>query len=238
VFPDKFLYLILMLASLAYPLAQSFEKKIALWKKWKHMFPAMLITAGFFLIWDEFFTRIGVWSFSEKYTLGFNIGSLPIEEWLFFLIVPYCCFFVYFVSIYFIKRDVLAKYQRVISLVFIIILLLAAVFYYNHWYTAFTCSASAFLLIYLSFVKRVNYLGRFFIGYGISLVPFLIVNGVLTSKPVVMYNDAENSGFRIFIDGFANIPVDDLAYCLLLLLMNVSLYETFAARNKRDFELS
>ena len=52
-----------------------------------------------------------------------------------------------------------------------------------------------------------------------------------------MYNDAENSGFRIFIDGIANIPVDDLAYCLLLLLMNVSLYETFASRNKRDFEL-
>jgi len=86
-------------------------------------------------------------------------------------------------------------------------------------------------------VKRVNYLGRFFIGYGISLIPFLIVNGVLTSKPVVIYNDAENSGFRIFIDGIANIPVDDLAYCLLLLLMNVSLYETFSSRNKPDFEL-
>jgi lycopene cyclase domain-containing protein len=67
-----------MLASLAYPLAQSFEKKIALWKKWKYMFPAMLITAGFFLIWDEFFTRIGVWSFSEKYTLGFNIGRMAL----------------------------------------------------------------------------------------------------------------------------------------------------------------
>jgi lycopene cyclase domain-containing protein len=225
-----------MLASLAYPLAQSFEKKIALWKKWKYMFPAMLITAGFFLIWDEFFTRIGVWSFSEKYTIGFNIGSLPFEEWLFFLIVPYCCFFVYFVANYFIKKDILRLYHPVISALFIVILIASASFNFNRWYTAFTCSSSAILIFYLAFYKRVNYLGRFYIGYAISLIPFLIVNGVLTSKPVVIYNDSENSGYRIFIEGFSNIPVEDLAYCLLLLLMNVSLYESFASQNKRDIE--
>lgn len=232
-FPDKFLYLFLMLASVAYPLAQSFEKKISLWKKWKYMFPAMLITAGFFLIWDEFFTRIGVWSFSEQYTIGFNIGSLPFEEWLFFLVVPYCCFFVYFVSIYFIKKDILRRYQPIISALFIVILAVSASFNYDRWYTSFTCFSPAVLIFYLAFFKRVDYLGRFYIGYAISIIPFLIVNGVLTSRPVVTYNDSENSGYRIFIEGFSNIPVEDLAYCLLLLLMNVSLYEIFASRNKR-----
>ena len=71
-------------------------------------------------------------------------------------------------------------------------------------------------------------------GYFISLIPFLIINGVLTSRPVVMYNDLENSGIRIFIQGVSNIPVEDLAYCLLLLLMNIGLYEAFSSRNKRD----
>lgn len=232
--PDKFLYLALMLGSLLYPLAQSFERRISLWKKWKHMFPAILITAGFFLIWDEFFTRIGVWSFNEQYTLGKYIGSLPIEEWLFFLIVPYCCFFVYFVAAYFIKKDVLKNSSRLIATLFIVILIIAGLSHLDRWYTSTTCLLPAALLIYLTWIARVDYLGRFFMGYFISLIPFLIINGVLTSRPVVMYNDLENSGIRIFIQGVSNIPVEDLAYCLLLLLMNIGLYEAFSSRNKRD----
>ena len=234
--PDKYLYLALMLASLAYPLAQSFEQRISLWKKWRFMFPAILVTAGFFLIWDEFFTRIGVWSFSKQYTLGINIGSLPLEEWLFFFIVPYCCFFVYFVVNYFIRKDILGPFQKIIATLFILILSSVSIVFYDRWYTVYTCAMPALLLIYLTYIKPVNYLGRFFMGYLFSLIPFLIVNGVLTSKPVVLYNNTENTGVRIFIEGIANIPVEDLAYCLLLLLLNVALYEHFASQNKREIE--
>jgi lycopene cyclase domain-containing protein len=88
----------------------------------------------------------------------------------------------------------------------------------------------------LAFIERVNYLGRFFVGYFFSLIPFLIVNGILTSKPVVIYNNEENSGVRIFIDGLANIPIEDMAYCMLLLLLNVALYERFEKRNKREID--
>ncbi|MCB0820958.1 MAG: lycopene cyclase domain-containing protein [Bacteroidetes bacterium] len=221
-----------MLASLAYPLAQSFERRIRLYKKWKHMFPAMLITAGFFIIWDEFFTRIGVWSFNPQYVTGIYIGSLPLEEWLFFLVVPYACFFVYFVAEYFIKKDPFRTTNKVVSVIFTLALLVFAGLNYNRWYTATTCILPAILLIWLTFVKQVNYLGRFFTGYFISLIPFLIVNGILTSKPVVEYNNLENSGLRIVIPGLSNIPVEDLAYCLLLLLLNVSLYERFSQRYK------
>jgi lycopene cyclase domain-containing protein len=230
VLPDKYLYLALMLGSLAYPIAQSFERRITMYRKWKHLFPAIFITAGFFLIWDEFFTRIGVWSFNHNYVMGIYIGSLPLEEWLFFLVVPYACFFVYFVADYFIKKDLFRTTYRQVSVIITVILLVFAGIYHNRWYTATTCILPALLLIWLTFVKQVDYLGRFFTGYFISLIPFLIVNGVLTSKPVVIYNDAENSGFRIFISGISNIPVEDLAYCLLLLLMNISLYERFRSK--------
>jgi lycopene cyclase domain-containing protein len=90
--------------------------------------------------------------------------------------------------------------------------------------------ASSVLLFYLYFLTDVKWLGRFFVGYFVSLIPFLMVNGILTAWPVVEYNDAENLGIRIFIDGWANIPIDDTIYCLLLLLMNVSLYHYFENR--------
>jgi hypothetical protein len=48
-----------------------------------------------------------------------------------------------------------------------------------------------------------------------------------------MYDNTENTGIRITIDGLANIPVEDLAYNLLMLLMNVSIYEFLTARRAR-----
>ena len=41
------------------------------------------------------------------------------------------------------------------------------------------------------------------------------------------YNNDHNSGWRIF-----SMPADDLLYGLLLIGMNVSLYEAFASRGK------
>ena len=47
-----------------------------------------------------------------------------------------------------------------------------------------------------------------------------IINGILTSLPVVTYNDLHNLGLQIF-----TIPVEDFGYLFLLLLMNVTIYE-------------
>jgi len=79
---------------------------------------------------------------------------------------------------------------------------------------------------------RSGYLGYFFQAYAISLIPFLIVNGVLTngiarisSEPVVWYNNAENLSLRII-----GIPVEDFFYSMLLLLLNVTVYEYLKRR--------
>jgi lycopene cyclase domain-containing protein len=65
-------------------------------------------------------------------------------------------------------------------------------------------------------------LSYFYIAYFLSLVPFLVVNGVLTSLPVVGYDNEENLAIRIY-----TIPVEDMAYLVNLLLMNLNLYEWF-----------
>ena len=87
----QYTYLLIHAASLADPLLLSFDKKVAFYKKWRFLFPAMPLPAVLFLIWDEYFTQIGVWSFSEAHTIGVKLGHLPLEEVLFFFTVPYCC---------------------------------------------------------------------------------------------------------------------------------------------------
>ena len=40
-------------------------------------------------IMDSIAVWLKIWEFSSKETLGIRIGILPIEEYLFFLILPY-----------------------------------------------------------------------------------------------------------------------------------------------------
>ncbi|MEZ4686865.1 MAG: lycopene cyclase domain-containing protein [Bacteroidia bacterium] len=53
----------------------------------------------------------------------------------------------------------------------------------------------------------------------------MLVNGVLTALPVVWYNDLEN----LNLSRLGSIPVEDPFYGMLLLLMNISLFEWFKA---------
>ena len=76
-----------------FPLALSFDKKVAFYKKWEAVLVAMILVGIPFLIHDYFFTEHGIWGFEPEYLSGIYIVNLPLEEVLFFLVVPYACVF-------------------------------------------------------------------------------------------------------------------------------------------------
>ena len=224
-------YLLIHALSLAGPLALSFDNKVHFYKKWKYLFPAMIIPAIFFIVWDVYFTHTGVWSFSSEHTIGWKIINLPLEEVLFFITVPYCCMFIYeCIRCYF---PGLREKKWADGLLWLLALLLLVIGLLNKdkAYTAYTFILNGFFIatIYLfrKFFRGFDALS-FLLSYLIIIIPFLIVNGFLTAIPVVLYNDAENLGIRIFSflpDPFNNIPFEDIFYGMLLIIMNVTFYE-------------
>lgn len=222
-------YLLILLASVAGPLALSFDRKVAFYKKWKFLPLPILVPALLYIAWDIYFTTRGVWSFNPEYITGIYLYNLPLEEVLFFLIVPYCCLFIYeCIRCYFpnMKNSKAANVTLVLSA---LILIVFGVLHFSKYYTSWTFLFTAgFILILVLFRKF--FVGFDALAFGVSfliiLLPFLVVNGLLTSIPVVIYNDTENLGIRLY-----TIPFEDIFYGMLLVLMNVSLFEKMRWKN-------
>jgi lycopene cyclase domain-containing protein len=226
---EKYLYSAVLLFAISYPLAQSFEHRIRYASKWSMIFPGMLITAAFFLIWDVWFTNIGVWEFNPNYISGLYLINLPVEEWLFFFVIPFACLFIYEVLIYFFPSDPLQDLGKPFVYIMVPFLIGFGLLHLDKWYTSvnFLVGGIALLVHFLIFNDK--YLGKFIFAYFVHLIPFFLCNGVLTGgltdEPVVIYNNAENLGIRIW-----TVPIEDSIYSMTLLLMNVSFFEAIRSR--------
>ena len=224
------LYLILNLASISIPFIYSFEKKMHFIKWWKQVFLSIAIVAAIFIIWDVIFTDLGVWGFNEQYLVGLDLINLPIEEWLFFICIPYACIFTHYAFQYFLPKVSLSpKITNAITITFIMVLLLVIISNTDKAYTFYNYSLVILILIY-SLITQNRQLRIFYITFLIILVPFFIVNGILTGTyiedPVVWYNNEENLGIRL-----GTIPIEDIGYAFSMLFLNIILIEKFKRKS-------
>ena len=113
------LYLKVLLFSFAIPFMASFSSKVKFNNYFSSLFNALLISSIPFILWDIYFTYLGVWGFNAEYHSGILVINLPLEEILFFLIIPFCCLFTYFVLKKFDKFNL--PYNKVILRLFSLI---------------------------------------------------------------------------------------------------------------------
>ena len=194
------------------------------------MLAALVITGAFFIFWDVIFTRQGVWGFNSTYLTGLTVINLPIEEWLFFVTVPIACTFIYEVLNYFVPNDVLKEYAYPFTKVLIGLLIILGITFYDRSYTFITSILTAIFLIFLIVKIKPPWLGRFYLAFLVTFIPFFLVNGILTGSfipdEVVWYNNQENLTIRLF-----TIPVEDIIYNLLMLSMFITIYESWKRKN-------
>ncbi len=219
----NYYYLILMALSISFPMIRSFEKRLKFYKNWKHLFIAEVVMMTVFITWDIIFTKKAIWHFNEQYILGYKFLDLPIEEWLFFICVPYSCLFIHEVLNHFFPLKNPYVKIKLLNVLTGLTLLTIGMVNYNKTYTCvcFILTGTFILLIQQKNVKFLSVLYRTFLT---SLFPFFIVNGVLTgsltNEPIVIYDDLMNTGIRIF-----TIPIEDFVYCLFMLGLTIWVYE-------------
>ena len=186
-----------------------------------------------FIPWDVIFTINGIWGFNSDYFLNTKILSLPLEEWLFFICIPFACVFTHYaLLLYFPKMKLGENSSKSIAVGLMLTLVFVLIFNYDKWYTLVNFSlAIPLTLIVLKYNPKL--LQHFFLTFLVMLIPFFIVNGVLTGSwienQVVWYNNAENLGIRM-----GTIPIEDSIYAYSMILMSLFFFELLSSRHISD----
>lgn len=223
---SHYLYAIILFLSALIPITFSFENNFKFYKKAPQLLSAIAIGALIFIIWDLIFTNAGIWGFNHSYLLGIYFFNLPIEEILFFILIPYCCVFLYEAFYYHFSLNPFKDHGRLISILLLITTSLVGWSNTDKCYTFSTMIFLSIIIFLAEFIFKNKELERFYFIFLIILIPFCIDNGILTGsflkEPIVWYNDQENLNIRIW-----TIPFEDIFYGMSLILLDFCLFKSF-----------
>jgi lycopene cyclase domain-containing protein len=176
-----------------------------------------------FLVWDAWFTSHGVWGFNQTYVLGIDLFGLPLEEVLFFFCVPFASLYIYQALARIAALGKPSALARAVWALAAFSFLAAAAFHADRAYTLTVCLAAAAAAGALAW-RNPAWSALLLSATLAQYVPFLLVNGVLTGLPVVVYSPAAIVGLRI-----GSIPAEDFLYSFILLALPVTFYEIFTS---------
>jgi len=206
------LYLALDLLIVSFPLLFGNLAPVRYRKRYKAVFLSILAVGIPFVVWDIIFTKIGVWSFNPAYISGFKLAGLPLEEILFFLVVPFSCLFILeCLDVFFGDRQIKPSGRWIYGGA--VLMLVFGLFFAGRLYTAIVAELAALFLLVTERCRPALFRSRnFWVYMLICFCLFLLFNSVLTSLPVVSYSPLHISNIRFF-----TIPVEDFLYNFLLL---------------------
>ncbi|WP_443938885.1 lycopene cyclase domain-containing protein [Pedobacter sp. MW01-1-1] len=204
----------------------SFDRRIQFNVHFLAFFKAAVLVAIPFIAGDVWFTAKGVWWFNSAYTLGLTIAGLPLEEWLFFICIPFSCVFTYFCIDTFFNWNKVAAFNNLLVFVSVIVGCLVALLHADKLYTLVTSVAMVLTMIYLHFIVRADWITKASLVFTVLMLGFFPVNGILTGtgleSPIVNYNQDEFLGIRML-----TIPIEDAVYGYTQFLLVLYFFNRF-----------
>ena len=217
----KYEYFLFNLVIIVGPVISQFSRQIRHVSRWRLKLLVSGIVMIPYIVWDALVTG-SHWWFNEAYTLGFRLLGLPIGEWLFFITVPFGCLLVWETLPHADSWLVRLKSFRYIRGVLYTALPIGA------WVFSTGLQYTGLVLFCLGLVGLADTLlgvdlllkPKTYLYLGIIAGLILVFNGYLTARPVVLYGETYQIGYRIL-----TIPLEDFGYGFTLMLFNTMFYE-------------
>ncbi|MDD5108182.1 MAG: lycopene cyclase domain-containing protein [Candidatus Omnitrophica bacterium] len=86
-------YMVVLILSIVVPFLLSFWPGLKFYRNIRSLFISVFLIVIIFGSWDIFATYRGHWYFNPRGVWGFRVINLPLEEVLFFVVIPFCCIF-------------------------------------------------------------------------------------------------------------------------------------------------
>jgi len=227
----QFTYLLINILTISICFIFSFDKRIRFDRYFMDFLKAATLVAIPFIIWDAWFTKIGIWWFNETYLLGISLARLPLEEILFFFCIPFSCVFTYFCLNKFFNLEWMNGFNNIMVWLTVIVTSVIALRFHELQYTFITALVTLLSILILNFGLKMKSIGKVSFIYGLLMLGFLPVNGVLTGtgleSPIVNYNSNEFMNIRM-----GTIPIEDAVYGYVLIIWNVFFFEKFSHEKK------
>lgn len=83
--------MLILILSGVIPLVLSLYPPLNFYRNIKALLYSIVLIVLIFGVWDIFATFRGHWHFNPKHVWSLRIVNLPVEEVLFFVVIPFCC---------------------------------------------------------------------------------------------------------------------------------------------------
>lgn len=88
-------YVLLLAACAAVTLPLELVLRARVYRRWRRWLLSLLPVVAVFVAWDVYAVSRRHWTYDPAQTLGVVVGTLPVEELLFFVVVPTCALLTY-----------------------------------------------------------------------------------------------------------------------------------------------
>jgi len=225
-------YLLFDLAMISAPLVLSWVRGPMFFAhRWTRALTALTVGGAPWVVWD-----IAVadhhWWFAPEHTLGPALLGLPLEEWGFFLVVPFACLYTWEILVTGPSQPPRPELRPVGPLLAVgLVLIGVAVGLTTPWaYTALSLgcmgvAAGVDVALGTHLLRR----PATWAYLGLVAAFTLVFNNFLTGRPIVLYDPTYQIDLRLI-----TMPVEDLGFGLGLMLTVTSVYEWLGQREARD----
>lgn len=94
-------YLGALILALLGPLLLSFYPPLKFYRHKSLLLKTICTVAAPFIVWDLLAVYFQHWSFEQSKVYPWSFINIPLEEVLFFFVIPFCCIFTWEVVLYF-----------------------------------------------------------------------------------------------------------------------------------------
>jgi lycopene cyclase domain-containing protein len=89
-------YLLVLAACVVVTLPLELVLHVGVYAQWRRLAGVLAPVIVLFGAWDEFAIHHRLWSYDSRYVVGVALpGTLPIEELVFFVVIPLCSILAY-----------------------------------------------------------------------------------------------------------------------------------------------